>query len=137
MTECRTGLVDTLRMFVDMDPHDGVTTQVVGELTCVCISLTVEDHLLVITDGERGVFVVQFANRQVQTVVVILSVRLLLCVGVFTGLARRDAVPTERNLIRAYNGCRVNCIDFVNRQFQYRYAVATETVDAVVEVGAG
>ena len=137
MTESRTGLVDTLRMLVDVYPHDGVTTQIVGELACVRITLTVEVYLLVITDGERGIFVVQFANCQVQTIEVILSVRLLLAVGVVTRLAGGDAVPTKRNLIRADNSRCINRIDFVHRQFQYSYAVATEAVDAVVEIGAG
>ena len=46
-------------------------------------------------------------------------------------------MPYERNLIRTNRQRRVNGIHMVDGQLEYRYAIATEAVRAVLEVCTG
>ncbi|MBQ7382188.1 MAG: hypothetical protein IJV61_04100, partial [Paludibacteraceae bacterium] len=59
--------------------------------------LAVEDHLFVIADGEGRVETSDLANRQVQTIEIIRSIRLFLRTLVVTRLAGTNTMPYERN----------------------------------------
>ena len=42
-------------MFIDMHADEGIASEVVIEMTGLAVGDTIEDHLLVITDGERRI----------------------------------------------------------------------------------
>ena len=128
--------INLLRMFVDTNAQHGVTTQVVREHAAFCVGLAVEDDLLVITDSERGVDVLQLKNRQVQTEVIVVSVILKLGDIVVAALVSTDAMPEERNLVRTEHYRCINGIYSVHRQLQHIDAVATEAVGVRAEVGS-
>ena len=114
MTKRRSGLVDLLRVLVDVYVDQCVATQVSRERAALTEGLAVEDHLLIVADREGRVDTSDLANRQVQTIEIIRSVRLFLRTLVVTRLAGTNTMPYERNLIRTNRQRRVNGIDMVD-----------------------
>ena len=83
-------------MFVDIHLDDGVATQVVEEPAALLVNLAVEDHLLVVADGEGGVNLYDRTDGQMQAVVVISAVGFLFRAAVVAALACADTVPYYR-----------------------------------------
>ena len=65
LSQCRSRLVNTLRMLVDDDLHQRVATQVVEEVTALVVYFAVETYTLVVADREGRVDMLYFTNRQV------------------------------------------------------------------------
>ena len=122
-----------------MDIHldDGVATQVVEEPAALLVNLAVEDHLLVVADGEGGVNLYDRTDGQMQAVIVISAVGFLFRAAVVAALACADTVPYYRQLALTGDDRGVYRIYMVDSQLQYRYAVAAEAVRAIVEIRAG
>ena len=126
--------INLLRVLVDSNAQYGVATQVVREHAAFGVGLAVEDDLLVVADGERGVDILQLTNGQVQTEVVVVSVVLAFRGVVVAALGSTDTVPEERNLVRTDNYRCINGIHAVNDQLQHIDTVATEAVLSGAEV---
>ena len=132
-SEACIGLVNLLRMFLNMQTDQRVASQIIGELTAIGVRLAVVDDCFVVADGEVLIYLHQFHYGQVQTVVVVITVSLLLCGVVITGLAGMNAVP-DQGSTRADGSGGVNRVHFVDRQFQHIDTIATKAVHSVIEV---
>ena len=137
LSQRSTGLIYALWVFVNIHFHYRVATQVVEEPAALLVSLAVEDHLLVVADGEGGVNLYDRTDGQMQAVVVISAVGFLFRAAVVAALACADAVPYYRQLALTCDDRGVYRIYMVDSQLQYRYAVAAEAVRAIVEIRAG
>ena len=124
-------------MFVNIHFHYRVATQIIEEPAALAIHLAVEDHLLVVADGEGGVNLYDRTDGQMQAVVVISAVGFLFRAAVVAALACADTVPYYRQLALTCDDRGVYRIYMVDSQLQYRYAVAAEAVRAIVEIRAG
>ena len=100
-------------MVDDIDDNNGIASDVVRVTSRLAVCSTVERNGLITADGEGGINVYQFANSEVQTVVIDDTADLL-CTGEFTGLTGSDTMPYKRYLIRAYNSYCINRIYVVN-----------------------
>ena len=130
------GLIDLQRVLLDVDAHKGVATQHVIVVAGLGIGLAVIYHVLVAADGEVHIYLLQFTNGQVQTVVDEVARGLLLRIGEYAVLAGSYAVPLQR-LARADGSHRVDGIHVVDRQDQHLRRVATEAVLRRIVVNAG